>query len=135
LKSGVRLADRAINFVAQEERLRPLRDQIIVKPLPLSLSERLRADWHGEVVRGVVIAAGPGCYPNIHARGFKDGKPYHTIRESKVFRPIEVKVGDVVELGGMELGGYLWPKVWAQGDWCVICREQDVAVLHEQDDT
>lgn len=132
-KSGVRLGCRAVNFVAPEARLRPLRDQLIVKPLPLALSDRLRADWHGEVVRGRVIAAGPGCYPNIHSRGFKDGKPYHTIRESKVFRATEVRVGDVVELGGMELGGYLWPKVWCDGDWCVICREEDVAVLHEDE--
>ena len=131
LKSGVRLADKALNFVAPTCRLRPLRDQIIVYPVSLWLSDTLCADWTGEVIRGRVIAAGPGCYPNIHSRGFKDGKPYHTIRQSRVFRPTEVKVGDLVELGGMEIGGYLWPKVWVEGAWCVICQEQDVAVLHE----
>lgn len=127
--SGVRLADKAVNFVGQGEALRPLRDQIIVKPLPLPLGRRIQADWAGEPVRGRVIAAGPGCYPNIHARGTKDGKPWRTVRQSRAFRPTEVKIGDVVSLGGMEIGGYLWPKVWADGDWCVICREQDVAVI------
>lgn len=128
---GVRFADKAVNFVPQGGRIRPLRDQLILKPLPLALGGRITANWTGQVVRGTVIAAGPGCYPNIHARGFKDGKPYHTIRQSKVFRATEVKVGDVVELGGLEIGGYLFPKVWADGDWCVICREQDVAIVHD----
>ena len=128
---GVRLADRAVNFVSPGRTLRPLRDQLIIRPLPLSLGDRIEAAWGGEPVRGEVIAAGPGCYPNIHRRGMKDGKPYRTVRESRVFRATEVKVGDVVELGGMEIGGYLWPKVWCGGDWCVICREQDVAVLHD----
>lgn len=127
--SGVRLKDQALNFVAPGRRIRPLRDQIIVKPLALSLSERIEADWSGETVTGRVIAIGPGCFPRLHARGIKDGKPWRTVRESKHFRPTEVKVGDVVHLGGMEIGGYLWPKVWADGAWCVICREQDVAVL------
>ncbi len=126
---GVRLADKALNFIAPGRRIRPLRDQIIVKPVPLWLSDTINADWSGEVVRGVVIAAGPGCYPNIHRRGFKDGKPYRTVRQSSVFRPTEVRIGDIVQLGGMEIGGYLWPKVWAEGEWCVICREEDVAVL------
>jgi hypothetical protein len=128
---GVRFADKTVNFVTPGQRIRPLRDQIIVKPLPLGLGERICADWVGQVVRGTIVAAGPGCYPNIHARGFKDGKPYHTIRASRVFRATEVKIGDEVELGGLEIGGYLFPKVWYAGDWCVICREQDVAILHE----
>jgi hypothetical protein len=126
---GVRLKDQTVNFVAAGRRLRPLRDQIIVKPLPLKLSDRINAHWHGETVVGRVIAAGPGCFPNIHRRGFNDGKPYRTVRQSTVFRPTEVKIGDVVHLGGMELGGYLFPQVWAEGAWCVLCREEDVAVV------
>jgi hypothetical protein len=133
MADGVRFHDRAVNFVTPAQRLRPLGDQLIVKPTPPDHSRHVKTDWRGEPLRGVVIAAGPGCYPNLHARGMRDGKPYHTIRQSKVFRPTEVKIGDLVELGGLELGGYLWPKVWAQGDWCVICREQDVAILHETD--
>jgi hypothetical protein len=129
---GVRLSDKAVNFVPPGRRVRPLRDQIIIKPLAFNLSTAIDAEWAGEVIGGRVVAVGPGCYPNIHARGFKDGKPYHTIRESKHFRPTELKVGDIVHLGGMELGGYLWPKVWFEGDWCVLCREQDVAVLEDE---
>lgn len=127
--SGVRLKDQTVNFIAPGRRIRPLRDQIIVKPLRLKLGDRIKADWDGQPVCGVVIAAGPGCYPNIHARGFRDGKPYRTVHQSRVFRPTEVKIGDIVHLGGLELGGYLFPQVWAAGAWCVLCREQDVAVV------
>ncbi len=127
--TGVRIRDQAVNFVTPGRQIRPLRDQLIVKPLPLSLSERIAADWHGETVIGRVIAAGPGCYPYLHSRGVKDGKPWRSVRQSTHFRATEVQVGDIVHLGGMEIGGYLFPKVWAEGDWCAICREQDVAVL------
>jgi hypothetical protein len=126
---GVRLADKSVNFV--RGRVRPLRDQVIVKPLPLKLGDKLAADWQGAPVVGVVQAVGPGCYLNIHEKGFKDGKPYRRVRQSKVFTPTEVKPGDKVHLGGMELGGYLFPQVWIDGAWCVLCREQDVAVLQE----
>jgi hypothetical protein len=131
---GVRLRDTSVNFILPDRKVRPLRDQLIVKPIgPTLSSTALTATWGGEPVAGVVIAAGPGCYPNIHERGVRDGKPYRTVRQSKQFRKTEVKVGDIVHLGGMEIGGYLWPRVWAQGEWCVICREADVAVLEEKD--
>lgn len=129
----MRLSDTSLNFIHPGRRIRPLRDQLIVKPVPLTLSKKIAAQWRGEPVKGIVIAAGPGCYPNIHERGMRDGKPYRSVRQSKVFRPTEVKVGDVVHLGGMELGGYLWPKLWAEGGWCVICREADVAVMEDYD--
>jgi hypothetical protein len=43
-----------------------------------------------------------------------------------------VKIGDIVQLGGMELGGYLWPKVFIDGKECCICTEQDVAVIEDE---
>ena len=126
---GVRFSDKTINFVAKTERIRPLRDQIIVKPLPLRLSDTIKAEWKGEVVYGEVIATGPGCFPNIHNRGNKDGKPYRTVRQSLQFRPTEVKIGDKVHLGGIDIGGYLFPRVWTDGDWCVIATEKDVCAV------
>ena len=123
---GVRFSDKTVNFVAPTERIRPLRDQIIVKPLPLRFSDTIKAEWRGEVVYGEVIACGPGCYPNIHNRGNKDGKPYRTVYQSRRFRATEVKVGDRVHLGGVDIGGYLFPRVWAEGGWCVIATEKDI---------
>jgi hypothetical protein len=128
---GKRLHDHSYNPLMPTERLRPLRDQLILEVLPLKLSATIEAAFQGDTVRGKVIAAGPGTWPNRHYRGTRDGKPWRTIKPSAQFRPTEVKVGDVVQLGGMELGGYLWPKVFIDGKECAICTEKDVAVIEE----
>ena len=129
-ESGVRLGDTTPTFLAKGETLRPLRDQIVVRPLKPRWSTIIDTSWHGETLRGTVVAVGPGCWPNRHSRTKKDGKEVRTVRKSAVFRPTEVKVGDTVELGGMEIGGYLWQSVLIDGVKHVICREQDVAAVH-----
>ena len=126
VQTGVRLGDKAPNFIAPWEEVRPLRDQIIVKTHPPQWSPLLEIAWRGEATRGTVVAVGPGCYPNIHERGNKDGKPYRKVRQSRQFRKTEVNVGDTVELGGTEIGGYLWTHCNIGGEDHIICREQDV---------
>lgn len=121
---GIRRHDKSLNFVTGT--VRPLREKLIIKPLPPSLSQTISADWNGEAVRGQVIATGPGTYPNIHERGFKEGKEWRRVRKLNAFRPCDVKVGDIVQLGGMELGGYLWPHIMLNGEDHIICSEQDV---------
>jgi co-chaperonin GroES (HSP10) len=121
---GIRQHDKTLNFASGQ--IRPLREKLIVKPLPPSLSQTIAADWNGEAVRGKVIATGPGTHPRIHEKGTKDGKPYRRVRELKAFRPCDVKVGDIVQLGGMEIGGYLWPHIMVNGEDCILCSEQDV---------
>jgi co-chaperonin GroES (HSP10) len=130
--SGKRLSDKSANFILPSERFRPLRDQIIVKVEPLKLSQTIIADWQGEAVRGRVVAVGPGCYPNRHFRGKRDNKDFHTIKPSAVFRKTEVKVGDMVQLGGMEIGGYLFPHVQIDGEDHVIATEKDVTVIEDR---
>jgi co-chaperonin GroES (HSP10) len=121
---GVRFHDQSLNFVTGQ--IRPLREKIIVKPLPPALSQTIATDWNGEAVRGEVIAVGPGTHPNIHEKGTKDGKPWRRVRQLQAFRPCDVKVGDIVQLGGMEIGGYLWPHILIDGEDMIICSEQDV---------
>jgi hypothetical protein len=121
---GVRLRDQGVNFVTGQ--VRPLREKLILKPLPPALSQTIAADWNGEAVRGQVIASGKGTYPRIYTTGKKDGKPFKTVRDSQAFRPNDVKVGDIVHLGGMELGGYLWPHIYIDGEDHIIVSEQDV---------
>jgi hypothetical protein len=123
---GSRHERRAYDFTLAGETLRPLRDQLLVKVLPLKLSSTILADWRGAAVRGQVIAAGPGTYPNIHKSGKRDGKDYRTIRPSGVFRPTEVKVGQIVHLGGMELNGYLFQKLFIANEEHIVCSEKDV---------
>jgi hypothetical protein len=125
VKSGVRLKDKSLNFV--QGQIRPLREKLVIRPLSPALSQTIAADWNGEAVRGEVVAAGPGTYPRIHEKGFKDGKPWRTVRDLAAFRPCDVKVGDIVQLGGMELGGYLWPHILINGIDHILCSEQDVA--------
>jgi co-chaperonin GroES (HSP10) len=126
----VRVERRTPDCIAPGERLRPLRDQIVVKVLPLKLSETIEAEWKGKPVRGTVIACGPGRFPNIYKTGKRDGRDYRTVRESTQFRKTEVKVGDIVELGGQEIGGYLFTRIDINGEECVLCSEQDVAIVH-----
>ena len=110
-------------------KFRPLRDQIIVKVLPLKLSETIIADWKGRAVRGVVEAAGPGTYPYIYTTGKRDGKDFKSKRESRVFRKTEVKVGQIVQLGGMEIEGYRFRRIYVGHEEHVICQEADVCGL------
>lgn len=130
---GVRLSDKTCNPLLPGERLRPLRDQIVIRPLPVELSETLIAEWRGEVVRGQVVAVGPGVYPNVHQKSKRDGRDVRTVRPLKAFRPTDVKVGDIVDIGGMEIGGYLFTHVQIEGVDHVICREQDVTWVSDGD--
>ena len=123
---GVKLERKAFDYLPVGTRFRPLRDQIIVKVLPLKLSDTIHAEWGGGAVRGEVIAAGKGHYPNIHKRGQRDGKDFREIRSGTYFRPTEVRVGQIVHLGGMENGSYIWPKVMIGPDEHIICTERDV---------
>jgi co-chaperonin GroES (HSP10) len=128
---GVRLHDKSLNFVTGQ--IKPLREKIIVKPLPPALSQTIAADWNGEAVRGEVVAVGPGTHPNIHEKGTKDGKPWRRVRQLQAFRPCDVKVGDIVQLGGMEIGGYLWPHILIDGEDHILASEQDVCAIEEPD--
>lgn len=128
-ESGVRLTDKSYHTLLPGESIRPLRDRIVLKPLDCKLSETILAVFSGETVRGEIVAIGPGKYPNRHYRGKKDGKEWRHIKPSQVFRPTELKVGDIVSLGGMELGGYMFPTVYMNGAKHILCEEADVAVV------
>lgn len=131
VQNGVRLKDVSLNFASGQ--VRPLREKLIVAPLPPALSQTIAADWNGEAVRGRVVAVGPGTYPRIHEKGIKDGKPWRSVRDSRAYRSCDVRVGDVVQLGGMELGGYLWPHIFIDGVDHILCSEQDVCGIEYAD--
>jgi hypothetical protein len=136
IQDGIRPRDKSLNFISAGH-IKPTEDWLIIKPIRPVLSQTIEANWNGEVSRGKVIAAGPGKYPNLHTRGFKpgkDGKPeqFRTVKKSKVFVPTEVKPGDVVNLGGIDIGGYLWKHVMVDGEDCVWVMEADVVFIEEQ---
>lgn len=132
---GTRLGNELLTFVKAHERIRPLRDQIVIEPLPLDLNSSIEVVYRGKPVRGIIRAAGRGCYPIKYLDS--NGNPTQrrgdrkTLTHSKHFRPCDLKVGDVVDIGGLDIGGYLFPLIrWGDID-VVICREEDVALLDE----
>lgn len=122
--SGVRIGNETLTYIAADKRIRPLRDQIIVEPLPWEPSSVIEVVTRSKPLRGVVRAVGPGCHP-MRYNGPK-GRRTKSWR-AKCFRPCDVKVGDIVELGGLELGGYLHMSINWGGKEMVVCREEDVA--------
>ena len=62
-----------------------------------------------------------------------DGKS-RRIEFSKHFRPTELKPGDVIELGGLNVfdgQGYSFTEVMIGTDLHLICTERDVAIVRE----
>jgi hypothetical protein len=129
IQSGIRMGNEVLDFVPATSKLRPLRDVIVVEPLKWQPSKTLEVVYDGKPLRGIVRAVGPGCYPKRY-----DGPKGKRTKswDSTQFRPCDVKVGDIVELGGLELGGYLHQTfMWGTTE-CVLCREEDVAIVVEQ---
>lgn len=111
--------------VPADKMIRPLRDQIIVEPLNVVLSQLIVTREDTKPVRGVVKAVGPGHYPKLYDHEDKHRRT--KMWDSDVFQPTTVKVGDVVELGGIDFRGYAFPTLYWGGKLHLICREQDVS--------
>lgn len=121
--SGIRQGNECLTFFPRDAKIRPLRDQIFLEPLDYKPSQILPIVYSGRTVRGVVRAIGPGVYP-IKYNGPKGQRTKSW--NSKTFRPTTAKVGDTVELGGIELGGYLFQTIMWGGKEIVVCREEDI---------
>lgn len=119
-KSGVRVGPKRVEFFSAQFNIRPLRDQIIVKPLAWEPSKILHVAYWGKTLRGEVLAVGPGHYPKQYS------KDRSKTWDSKAFLPTDVKVGDIVELGGLEIRGYAFDEILWGDQTCVVCREADV---------
>jgi hypothetical protein len=123
---GVRIGNETYDQVPAESKIRPLRDVTIFQPLGWRPSTLIPVIWHGRPLRGKVLAIGPGTYP----KRYNGRKGVRTASwDSKVFRPCEVKVGDEIELGGLELKGYLFQTFRWGSIECVMCREEDVTFV------
>jgi hypothetical protein len=126
--SGVRLGNETFDAVPESSRIRCLRDQIVLKPLEWRPSAVIDVAYFGKPLRGEVLSVGPGTYPKrYNGRKGQRSKTW----DSKAFRPTEVKVGDIVELGGLEIGGYLHTTFRWGATECVMVREEDIAIVCE----
>ena len=118
-QSGVEITRKSLDIITGT--VRPLGDRILIKPMRVKLSSTLIATWKGKPLRGKVIAVGPGEYPNRYNADRSHRKT------SKVFIPTQVKVGDVVHLGGLENDGYTFPTFLLNGEDHLMISEKDVA--------
>jgi hypothetical protein len=122
-------------YVPRETTIRCRRDYLIVEPLPVDHRVSFEVIERTKPLRGIVKAVGPGCYPKRYDHPDKHRRT--KTWDSKTFLPTQVKVGDVVELGGYEHGGYAF-QTFLWGDVPhLICRELDVSgvIDPDEDDT
>lgn len=111
--------------------VRLLGDRILLKPLAWEPSKLIEVVRHGRPLRGLVMAIGPGIHPIC--KRVKHGDKQR-VEYSKRFRPTEVKPGDVVELGGLNIfdgKGYDFPEVVVGNETMLICTERDVCMVVE----
>lgn len=109
-------------------KLRMLGDRILLRPLDVHWSDRIIVARHGRPVRGEVVAIGRGHHTQKYKAGPKG--PRSIVEYSRHFRPTEVRVGDVVELGGLNVfdgEGYQFPQVVIGTELFLIVTERDVA--------
>lgn len=129
ISHGVRMGNETSTVVPAECTIRPLRDQIVLEPLKWRPSAILTVVWQGKPLRGRVLAVGPGRYP-LKYNGPK-GKRTKSWLGNR-FIPTQVKVGDIVELGGLDIRGYLFQTfLWGARE-VVMVREADVVFVDEE---
>lgn len=108
---------------------RPLRDQILVKPIERRQSDTLIVINSEKYTRGLVVAVGPG--ERLHRRINEGETPFGTrIRKEELggIRPLTVKPGDFVTLE--TVGAY--PEYEENGVTYRIHQEKDVAFISDR---
>jgi len=114
-------------------RLRLLRDRLLVRPLDWIPSRIIAVIRHGRPLRGVVHTVGPGRYYRRYKPHPTDTRKRLAV-DGKTYIPTEVKPGDIVELGGLNVydgQGYNFPQVIIGTETFIICQEQDVCFVDE----
>jgi len=130
--SGVSISRRRTDLLPEGSQLRMLRDHILVRPLEWRPSAVIEvAGDTRKPLRGVVVAVGPGQ----RRRRYKFNAAGERIRVSEINGrqiPCDVQVGDTVELGGLEIGGYSFPEVLIGNERYLIAQEADVAMVVDE---
>ncbi len=116
-------------------RLRMLGDRILLRPLDWKASDIIIAIRHGRPVRGEVVAVGPGKWVTRIRTGKRDGKDYRKQYQTKVFQKTEVKPGDIVNIGGLNIfdgAGYMaMLEVIVGTETLLIFQEADVCLVED----
>jgi hypothetical protein len=114
--------------VPADQDIRPLRHNLLVESLDVVHSRYIFVKRTQRPLRGTVLRAGPGHYQKCYDH--QDKHKRSRMWDSKHFRPIEVKVGDIIELGFTYVEGIEYEYAFEQfywGDKLVFwCTENDV---------
>ncbi len=121
---GGRITHETLNFIPASMTIRPLRDQMIVEPLEVIYSRYILVNSSAKPMRGIVRAVGPGTYPKCYDH--RDKHKRTKVWDSQTFVPCECKVGDIVHLGGLAIGGYSFEQFWWGDKIHLHCTERDV---------
>ncbi len=123
--AGVSLSLDSGTYVKANQKIRPLRDQIVIEHLEIDHGSQLIVIEDTKPLRGIVKAVGPGHYPLQYDHPDKHRRS--KMWEGKRFQPTQVKVGDVVQLGSPQDGrGYTF-QTFRWGDKVhLLCREADI---------
>jgi co-chaperonin GroES (HSP10) len=127
---GAELSHKTTTFIPADAKIRPTQDHIVVEPLDGVLSSIIEVIHECKPLKGTVLAVGPGIYPKKYDHPDKHKRTKYW--DGKRFRPTEVKVGDVVELGGLDIGGYAFQTFYWGEKLCLMAQERDVAAVHER---
>lgn len=135
---GARFGGETLQYVPADQNIRPLRDNLLIEPVGVVYSRFIYVHRDTKPLRGRVLRAGPGRYPLRYLDANRDAIPdwdrkrRRYITESKTFLPMQVKVGDLVELGGSEIEGYAF-EVFNWGDKAVLwATERDIAGIIDE---
>lgn len=112
------------------ERVRPLRDQIVVLPDQHVHPTLVLAAERGPT-SGVVVAVGPGARVKRRERN-ADGDVIR-LRETGRVIPMSVKVGDRIHFGKPPNGWYTWPEIVVGATVHYVMQEADVCFIEEPD--
>ena len=126
--AGTRVGNETVTSISGTAQIKPLRDHVVIEPLEWEPSSVIKVVYRGKPLRGIVRAIGPGHYRKMYdgPKG-KRSKSW----DSKHFTPSDLKVGDTVELGGLEIRGYLHQTFRWGGKEMIMCREADVAIVYD----
>lgn len=124
---GMRMGGETLAFIPADVVVRPVLNKLLVQAKDVIRSRTILVLDHSKPLRGIVLAAGPGCNPKKYDH--RDKQKRTKFEYSKRFRPNEIKVGDEIEVGGDEIGGYSFETVMYGDRFCFWCYEDDVAAV------
>jgi co-chaperonin GroES (HSP10) len=125
---GVTLPN-AIEFFPAGTVLKPTLDRVLIKVLPWNPSRRLKIVSQMRPIRGQVVAVGPGGWQKRYYLNDK-GERYK-VGETGRKQLMDLKVGDVVDVGGLEIRGYSFMEIMIGHERHIMCQEADVAIVDD----